>query len=169
MTVLTSPVHALTTTNLQVAVCMIMPEFYRPPVKSSIWVSHLQGSPHRSMHGTSAVSIILVMFMAEMGFHLVHIPFLDAAAKYSVLFGDSLPPTLISQRARSMAVSTNSCVIGIQPRIGSIERWESIGQKALLWRGLEVFMNVYIRSWAAILKRDRRNMRWINASHSLHP
>ena len=55
------------------------------------------------MHGTSAVSIILVMFMAEMGFHLVHmhIPFLDAAAKYSVLFGDSLPPTLISQRARN--------------------------------------------------------------------
>ena len=38
------------------------------------------------MHGTSAVSIILVtiyMFMAEMGFHLVHMPFLDAAAKYS--------------------------------------------------------------------------------------
>ena len=69
------------------------------------------------MHGTSnsAVSIILVtiyMFMAEMGFHLVHIPFLDAAAKYSVLFGDSLPPTLISQWARSIAVSTNSCVIG---------------------------------------------------------
>ena len=73
---------------------------------------------------------------------------MHAAAKYSVLFADSLPPTLISQRARSMAVSTNSCVIGIQPRIGSIERWESIGQKALLWRGLEVFMNVYIRSWA---------------------
>ena len=95
------------------------------------------------MHGTSAVSIILVMFMAEMGFHLVHIPFLDAAAKYSVL----LPPTLISQRARSIAVSTNSCV-GIQPRIGSIERWESIRQKALLWRGLEVFMNVYIGSLA---------------------
>ena len=69
------------------------------------------------MHGTSAVSIILVMFMAEMGFHLVHIPFLDAAAKYSVLFGDSLP---ISQRARSIAVSTNSCVIGIQPQIGSM-------------------------------------------------
>ena len=63
------------------------------------------------MHGISAVSIILVMFMAEMDFHLVHIPFLDAAAKYSVLFGDSLPPTLISQRAR-IAVSTNSCVIG---------------------------------------------------------
>ena len=99
------------------------------------------------MHGTSAVSIILVMFMAEMGFHLVHIPFLDAAAKYSVLFSDSLPPTLISQRARSIAVSTNSCV-GIQPRIGSIERWESIRQKALLWRGLEVFMNVYIGSLA---------------------
>ena len=99
------------------------------------------------MHGTSAVSIILVMFMAEMGFHLVHIPFLDAAAKYSVLFGDSLPPTLISQRARSIAVSTNSCV-GIQPRIGSVERWESIRQKALLWRGLEVFINVYIGSLA---------------------
>ena len=51
------------------------------------------------------------MFMAELGFHLVHIPFLDAAAKYSVLklFDDSLPPTLISQRARSIA---NSCVIG---------------------------------------------------------
>ena len=67
------------------------------------------------MHGTSAVSIILVtiyMFMAEMGFHLVYIPFLDAAAKYSLLFGDSLPPTSISQRARSIAVSTNSCVIG---------------------------------------------------------
>ena len=59
------------------------------------------------MHGTSAVSIILVMFMAEMD-----IPFLDAAAKYTVLFGDSLPPTLISQRARSIAVGTNSCVIG---------------------------------------------------------
>ena len=81
------------------------------------------------MHDTSAVSIILVLFMAEMGFHLVYIPFLDAAAKYSVLFGDSLPPTLISQRARSIAVSTNSCVIGIQPRIGFIERWESIRQK----------------------------------------
>ena len=63
-------------------------------------------------HACSAVSIILVMFMAEMGFHLVHIPFLYAAAKYSVLFGDSLPPTLISQRARSIAVGTNSCVIG---------------------------------------------------------
>ena len=50
------------------------------------------------------------MFMAEMGFHLVHIPFLDAAAKYSMLFGDSLSPTLINQRAR---ISTaNSCVIG---------------------------------------------------------
>ena len=73
--------------------------------------------------------------------------FLDAAAKYSVLFSDSLPPTLISQRARSIAVSTNSCV-GIHPRIGSIERWESIRQKALLWRGLEVFMNVYIGSLA---------------------
>ena len=100
------------------------------------------------MHGTSAVPIILVMFMAEMGFHLAHIPFLDAAAKYSVLFGDSLPPNLINQRARSIAVSTNSCVIGIQPQIGSIERWESIRQKALLWRGLEVFMNAYIGSWA---------------------
>ena len=94
------------------------------------------------MHGTSAVSIILVMFMAEMGFHLVHIPFLGAAAKYSVLFGDSLPPTLISQRARSIAVSTNS------RNPASIERWESIRQKALLWRGLEVFMNAYIGSWA---------------------
>ena len=31
------------------------------------------------------------------------------SAKYS---GDSLPPTLVSQRARSIAVSTNSCVIG---------------------------------------------------------
>ena len=71
--------------------------------------------------------------MAEMGFHLVHIPFLDAAAKCSVLFGDSLPPTLISQRARSIAVSTKSCV-GIQPRIGSIEggrvsgKWLSSGE-----------------------------------------
>ena len=27
------------------------------------------------------------------------------------------------------------------PRIGFIERWESIRQKALLWKGLEVFMN----------------------------
>ena len=75
------------------------------------------------MYGTSAVSIILVMFMAEMGFHLVHVyvPFLDAAAKYSVLFGDSLPPNLISQRARSIAVSTNSCVIGIQPQVGEYQ------------------------------------------------
>ena len=85
------------------------------------------------MHGTSAVSIILVMFMAEMGFHLVHIYFflMQLQNIVHVLFGDSLPPTLISQRARSIAVSTNSCV-GIQPRIGSIERWESIRQKALL-------------------------------------
>ena len=47
------------------------------------------------------------MFMAKMGFHLVHIPFLDAAG-----VRDSLSPTLISQRTRSIAVSTNSCVIG---------------------------------------------------------
>ena len=53
------------------------------------------------MHGTSAVSIILVtiyMFMAEIGLTLipfVHIPFLDAAAKNNVLFGDSLPENLI--------------------------------------------------------------------------
>ena len=62
------------------------------------------------MHGTSAVSIILAtiyMVMAKMGFHLVHIPFLDAAAKYIVCF----LVTSISQRARSIAVSTNSCVI----------------------------------------------------------
>ena len=32
--------------------------------------------------------------------------------------------------------------------IGSIERWESIRQKALFWKGLEVFMNAYIGSWA---------------------
>ena len=76
-------------------------------------------------------------------------PYMSGTATHypRVLFGDSLPPTLISQRARSIAVSTNSCV-GIQPRIGSIERWESIRQKALLWRGLEVFINVYIGSLA---------------------
>ena len=62
------------------------------------------------MHGTSAVSIYNLYVY---GFHLVHIHFLDAAAKYSMLFGDSLSPTLINQRARSMAVSTaNSFVIG---------------------------------------------------------
>ena len=51
MIVLTSPVHALATINLQVAVGMIMQEFcginteiFVPlvqSVKSSIWVSHL--------------------------------------------------------------------------------------------------------------------------------
>ena len=39
-------------------------------------------------------------------------PFLDAAAKNNVLFGDSLPENLIDQRVRSIAIiTTNSCII----------------------------------------------------------
>ena len=57
------------------------------------------------MHGTSAVSIILVT---------IYMLMLDAAANCNVLFGDSLPLT----RARSIAVSTaNSCVVGDLPKL----------------------------------------------------
>ena len=48
--------------------------------------------------------MVLQLSPLFMDFHLVHIPFLDAAAKYSVLFGDSLPPTLISQRAQLVQI-----------------------------------------------------------------
>ena len=94
-----------------------LPDTLPPLNGTNPWLDYKAHHTEACMHGTSAVSIILVtiyMFMVEMGFHLVHISFLDAAAKYSVVcfFGDSLPPTLISQRARSIAVSTNSCVIG---------------------------------------------------------
>ena len=54
-------------------------------------------------HHTEAC-MVLQLSPLFMDFHLVHIPFLDAAAKYSVLFGDSLPPTLISQRAQLVQI-----------------------------------------------------------------
>ena len=98
-------IHEHTSRPLQRrAFCLILSHLSMEPIRG--WITRPTTLKHAWYFSC------LHMFMAEMGFHLVHIPFLDAAAKYSVLFGDSLPPTLISQRARSIAVSTNSCVIG---------------------------------------------------------
>ena len=70
-------------------------------------------SAPKTVAGRAAGNIVDLLHFSSLGKMEQIVAFL--ASRCSVLFGDSLPPTLISQRARSIAVTvnTNSCVIGV--------------------------------------------------------
>ena len=73
-------------------------------------------SAPKTVAGRAAGNIVDLLHFSSLG-KMEQIVALSSflASRCSVLFGDSLPPTLISQRARSIAVTvnTNSCVIGV--------------------------------------------------------